>query len=278
MNHRQPKYRRALNDSQIDLLKFLYKYRFSSGQMIAQYFNKPSAKYVQKRLAILEDQGFIAKHYPKSYKLQGLPAAYFLLPKAARLLQSKAPELVPDQAIKNRYRDKTASEAFMTHCLNLGTSCLKLKSIYADKLNCFTQSDIRLEKYDYFPKWLPDAFISLKPVTKGANKHFFLDYFEDSTPFFVLVRRIKSYLTYAKDGEWEVTNRPLPTILLISETAATQKRLRRRIQKELNDTWDEEIAKFYTTTKEQLFSMTQTNDKIWQQPANPKVSDSLRQM
>jgi SOS-response transcriptional repressor LexA len=76
----------------------LYKFRFGSSDLIAKRFNKPSGKYVQKRLHILEDQGYIARRYDKSYKLQGKPAAYYLLPSAARLLQAQQPDFITDKA------------------------------------------------------------------------------------------------------------------------------------------------------------------------------------
>jgi hypothetical protein len=43
-----------------------------------------------------------------------------------------------------------------------------------------------------------------KGGTKGTGKarEFFLDSFEDGTPFFVLIRRIKKYQKYKEEDEW----------------------------------------------------------------------------
>jgi hypothetical protein len=49
----EPKYRRALNDSQLDILRLLYKFRFSSSELVARYQGKGSIKLVQKKLKVL---------------------------------------------------------------------------------------------------------------------------------------------------------------------------------------------------------------------------------
>src|SRR5437667_6662229 len=83
-NKPKPKYRKKLNEEQVEVLQMLYRFRFASSEQIAQFQAKPGAKAIQKRLKILEDQGLIAKRYDKSYKLQGKPAAYYLTPTGAR--------------------------------------------------------------------------------------------------------------------------------------------------------------------------------------------------
>ncbi len=63
MRSSEPKYRRPLNEDQLDLLRVLYIYRFVTSQQLAEYFHKPNAKFIQKRLLILGAQCYIAKHY-----------------------------------------------------------------------------------------------------------------------------------------------------------------------------------------------------------------------
>jgi predicted ArsR family transcriptional regulator len=84
----KPKYRRPLNETQIEVLRLLYWLRFGTCGQIAKYLEKTDIKQVQKKLKILEDQGCISKRYEKSYKLRGRPAEYYLTPKGGRLLQA----------------------------------------------------------------------------------------------------------------------------------------------------------------------------------------------
>ena len=260
----EPKYRKKLNKEQVAVLQLLYRFRFASSEQIARYQEKPSNKFIQKRLKILEDQSLIAKRYDKSYKLKGKPAAYYLLPQGARALIQYANRR-PDEPIniKRIYKDKDVSESFIEHCLNVLSVYLALKALYPakGKLGYFTKSQLSYEKYDFFPSPLQDAYVHLK--TSKSDQHFFLDIFEDSQPFFVLIRRIKKYLDYAGSGEWARydTDGELPTVLLVVDNKSVHKRLRKRIAKELRDSY-EEIA-FATTKLEHILNSTENKGKVW---------------
>lgn len=253
----EPKYRKKLNEEQVAVLNLLYTFRFASSEHIARYQKKPSSKHVQKRLKILEDQGFIAKRYDKSYKLKGKPAAYYVLPKGARALISlyDREENEPIN-IKRVYKDKDVSEGFIQHCLNLLGAYLALDALYGNELGFFTKSDLKYEQYEYYPQPLPDAHIRLE--TSPDQKEFFLDIFEDGQPFFVLIRRIKKYLEYAGSGEWP--EEALPTVLIVVESKSVHKRLRKRIAKELRDSYEEVC---FATTRLEYILDASYKGKVW---------------
>lgn len=232
----EPKYRKKLNEEQLAVLNLLYTFRFASSEHIAKYQKKPNSKHVQKRLRILEDQEYIAKRYDKSYKLKGKPAAHYLLPKGARALVDVGDRDENEPInIKRIYKDKDVSEGFIQHSLNILSAYLALSTLHGSKLDFFTKSDLKYEQFEFYPQPLPDAYVRIS--TKGDDKNFFLDIFEDSQPFFVLIRRIKKYLEYAGSGDWP--EEPLPTILLIVENKSVHKRLRKRIAKELRESYEE---------------------------------------
>ena len=253
MTAAEPKYRRPLNPEQVAVLDWLYKVRFSSSKQIAKHLLKPNQKTTQNKLQILEERGFIGKHYDKSYKLAGRPAEYFLTPKGARQLPA---DNTNEWAIKALYKNKTVSPDFITHCLNVADTVLTLQAIYSDKLGIFTKS--HMAAYDYFPSWTPDLFLNLKA---GANRRrYFLDVLDDTKPFFVGVRKVRNYINYAADGDWPEDAGHLPTILCICQDEPTQKKLNKQIRYALDDT--EDIA-FATITQEQLQKAT-TTSKLWQ--------------
>ncbi len=253
----EPKYRKKLNEEQVAVLNLLYTFRFASNEHIARYQKKPNSKHVQKRLKILEDQEYIAKRYDKSYKLKGKPAAYYLLPKGARALigLDNRDENEPIN-IKRIYRDKDVSEGFIQHSLNILGAYLALSTLHGNKLDFFTKSDLKYEQFEFYPQPLPDAHVRIG--TKDSDRNFFLDIFEDNQPFFVLIRRIKRYLEYAGSGDWP--EEPLPTILIIVENKSVHKRLRKRIAKELRDSYEE--VSFATTRLEYLLD-SQYKGKVW---------------
>lgn len=245
-------YRRPLNDEQYGLLSLLYGYRFATASLLSQRLDKTNVKLIQKKLKILEDQGFIAKHYDKAYKLQGKPAEYYLLPKGGRSLKAKYPnsDILTEQGIKTLYRNKTASEDFRRHCIHIFRVRLRLRSLYEAKLHPFTMN--QLHNYDDFPSWKPDLYLSMEVKDQG-NKRYFLDYFDGIKPFFVNVRKMRSYLTFAEEA-----NDP-PIILVICETQRHETKLRRQIRKALDDSYEE--LTFATTTIEHFLGKKE--DKVW---------------
>jgi hypothetical protein len=242
LNKPEPKYRKRLNEEQVAVLQLLWRFRFASSEQIAKHQQKPNSKAIQKRLKILEDQDLIAKRYDKSYKLKGKPAAYYLTPNGARMLAIHQPRKEDEPInIKRIYKDKDASESFIEHCKNVLAVYLTLKALYPKqaKLNYFTKAQLSYEKYDFMPSPLQDACIRIK--TSKGDRYFFLDIFEDNQPFFVLIRRIKKYLKYAGSGEWARYDEDggLPTILLVVQNKSVYKRLRKRLVKELRETYEE---------------------------------------
>lgn len=256
----EPKYRKSLNKDQLSVLELLYEYRFGNSEHIARYFNKTSPKHIQKRLRILEDQKLIGKRYDSSYKLRGKPAAYYLQPKGARTMMHYSPP--PDDEplnVKGLYKNKTVSENFITYCLCIFGAYLSLRSTYGSKLSFFTKNDLNYKPYDYFPNPLPSAYLRLQTGTnEDDDKMFFLDVFLDNTPFFILIRRIKKYLQYAGSGDW--VNKDIPTVLMACETNSTQKRLWKRLVRELNDSYEKVT---FATTTISLLTNNPAKAKIW---------------
>lgn len=239
----------------------LYRFRFASSEQIAQFQGKPNAKAIQKRLKILEDQDLIAKRYDNSYKLQGKPAAYYLTPAGARAFAANI-ERKPDEPLnmKRLYTSKDASEGFITHCRNVLSVYLALKALHPKQgeLIYFTKNQLNYEKYDFFPNPLQDAYIHIR---KGkADRHFFLDIFGDTQPFFVLIRRIKKYLDYSSGGDWEAhCDIPL-TILMVVENKSVHKRLRKRLAYELRQSYED--LRFATTRLEHILE-PKYKGKVW---------------
>jgi hypothetical protein len=269
----EPRYRRALNDSQLDILRLLYKFRFSSSELVTRYQGKGSIKLVQKKLKVLEDQGYIGKRYDKSYRLQGKAAAYYLTPKAARLLRQLKQQLkdsgskdkpsmeIRDRGIKQLYKNKTVSEDFITHCLNILTVYLKLRDLYGDRCKFFTR--VELAMFSYFPTWLPDAYFSLipSPNSKVTPKRFFLDIWDGTRPFFISVRKARNYLTYSEEGDWLTDQADFPAVLMVCDTKKNETKLRRQIVKALDDSGEEVV--FATTTLATFNAANTPKDKIW---------------
>jgi hypothetical protein len=262
MNKSEQKHRKKLNAEQLEVLELLYKFRFGSNDLIAQYFGKKDRSFVFKRLTILLDQGLIGKRFDSSYRIKGKPAAYYLLPAGARVLQESRPDRPIN--VKAIYKDKTISEDFIGYCLNVFDLYCQLKARYGDSLKFLTKG--QLAKYDYFEDFVPGVYVRLD--TNGVEKDFFLEYLQDSKPFFAIERRIKQYIEYADSGEWEAgTSSDFPKVLLICDKPSLQKRLLKNSARIFAEA-DDELVAFVITQDElkqgnntQWFNLTDPDEK-----------------
>lgn len=235
---KEPKFRKPLNDKQLDILKLLYKFRFVNTDLVTNYENQKHRRVVQERLKILLDQEYIGRHYNNSYKLVGRPAVYYLRTKGIKILERQQ-DVNPD-TLKRCYKDKYASERFINHSLNVLRVCCRLRSQNCNQSNdlvgaesdgdmdikCFTKAD--LASYGYFPEPLPDIYVKYtKHSQSDVNglKHYFVDVLEGNVPFFVHQKRIDDFISYDELGDWKVTKTKLPIVLLVCDTPRLKARI-----------------------------------------------------
>lgn len=233
MSRLQVTYRRPLQDQQLDILKWLHTYRFSTCDQITTYLEKLSYAGAQKRLRILEAQGFIGKRYDKSHKFTGRAAEYYLTPAGAQQLQlwTDYIENIDDRTFRALYRNKKVSNNFAIHCINIVNVVLKLKVIHGNKCSISTKVD--MVAHDYFPNWTPDLFLSIK------TQQFLLDVWDDTMPSFIAKRKTRNYLKYVEEEMWPTETSPAPAILYVCQDMKGLKKLQRYIQGALDDTYDD---------------------------------------
>ncbi|MCB9820294.1 replication-relaxation family protein [Candidatus Nomurabacteria bacterium] len=253
------KYRRPLNKQQLGVLYRLYWYRFCTSKQLARSLERSSPKVIQNKLQILEEQGFIGKRYDKSYKLAGRPAEYYITPKGARELEKRKPDSTNQWATKSLYKNKTVSDDFLKHTVAATDTAQHTRAIYGDKLWILPKS--YMVNYSFYPKWTPDLHLKIPKRGEAPAKHYFVDMWDGTKPFFVSVRKTRNYVNFKESGDWQ-EDEPYPAILAICEDAYTQKKLNRQMKRILNDAWDDDLV-FATTTRKQFEEATKPTDKIW---------------
>jgi hypothetical protein len=269
MNNTQPTHRKILNKNQLQILYLLYKFRFGTTALfVKSHDTKISRQYINVRLQILCDQDYIGRRYDGSYRLRGKPATYHLLSKGIKLLRQRLDVFNP-KVLKNIGNDRRAKERFVTHCLGVFDIYCSLKELYNDELKFFTGSYLKQPKQAYFPQPLPDAYVSFK---QDKTKHYLLEFFESSTPFFVLKKRTAYYVSYTEDNLWSKKSK-LPIILLVCENEELRKKVEEQILQALDRTW-KDVA-FAMTTRAELNS----GDKaMWQKPGKPDERFTLEDL
>jgi hypothetical protein len=253
---------RRLNQGQLDVLLKLYEFRFGTRELIAGSLGKQNGTAVYSRLSILDKQGYVAMRFDNSYKLKGRPAEYYLTPHALRLLKEQIkPEGLEDSAIKNSYR--SPSDDFVARSLTIYAFYNRLTNLY-DGLRFYTKRDMVTQ--DYFPKPLPDAFISLKLDTE--TRRFLLELVTEDSKAFTVDWRLRQLIEYYQDGEWQARGGVFPPILYVCKTGAIEKRVRKQIIRALSQV--EAYILFYTTTERALLNSRSGDDEIWSNTKEPE--------
>lgn len=236
----EPKYRRPLNQEQVDILELIYKFRFVTVATVKDYFAESNpGMNVFRRLEVLADQDFVAKRYFDNYRLLHKPVVYYLLPDGVRKLNEYRDE--GDEAdVKGIYRDGAVSERFAMHCVAVFDLYNRLTVQYDDELEFLAKGD--QAGFEDFPKQKPDAYLTL------GTKHYFIDILDDDDHLLVdASKKIKRYIEYRKSGSWAAMNVPFPEIIFICNSEDACMRVQKRCDYLLSKAWITDIT-FKTAT------------------------------
>ena len=218
----------ALKKGQIDILEVLYGCRFCSCRLLADRLGITSGSSLHEKLNVLMKHGFVDRRYDKSFRLRGMPAAYYVTPKGLRQLQLiHGRERVTDAIVKAGYRDRVVSQAFVNHTVRVCAYINQLQHRYP-LLEVLLRREMML--CSYVPANPPDAFLSLRVNDGirqfGIRKFFFDVVSKDMLPS-TIRRRIAGYMDFFDNGGWDEMNSELPKLLLLLEDTAMKRRLER---------------------------------------------------
>jgi len=264
MPKHEPKFRRPLNNQQVQLLQTLYKFRFATAQLIAKSQGSKHPRIIRKRLKILVDQEYIGQNYDSSYKIKGRPATYYLLLEAIRYLRQQP--YATQRALRSMYYDRKADDKKIAHYLNVFAIYVEFKRLYPGEFNFFSSSELKDKKH--LPKYLPDVYLSRKTRGNSRANDFFLDSYEEATYYRHLQTRIRQYIAYAESDKWQdATKRPLPTIIMVCETKSLERRMLRIAARELDTSYADLI--FLAIDKEALTSAQNRDQLKWSNALEP---------
>jgi len=249
------KIRKQLNELQIELLLILYKFRFGTVDLIAQYQDQ-SVRYTNVRLKILLEQDYIGRNYDSSYNIKGWAASYYLLPKAINLLKTN-PELDP-KGLHLLYYNRKAKPVFEKHWLRMFRLYLKFDDLYGKNLEFYTSSELAEQKH--FPRPLPDGYMTF------SGKHSdipdcMLELVESSTSLSRLRPRVTRYMNHHETSHWDGD---YPRILLVCDNVGLEQELQRYIARTLDRKGIIGLV-YYTTTIRALLGSDNCNNAIWTQ-------------
>ena len=218
----------ALKKGQIAILEALYECRFCSCRLLADSLGIRSLSNLHEKLNVLMKHGFVDRRYDKSFRLRGMPAAYYVTPKGLRQLQLiHGRERVTDAIVKAGYRDRVVSQAFVNHAVRAYAYANQLRHRHP-LLEVLLRREMML--YRHVPANPPDAFLSLRVndgIRQSGIRKFFFDVVSKDMLPSTINRRIAGYMDFFDSGGWSEANSDMPKLLLLLEDPAMKRRLER---------------------------------------------------
>ncbi len=216
--------RYKLNAKQIHLLKLIYKFRFVTSSLMAQYkgISIAGCNYAFK---VLEGHELIARHFDKTYKLQGKAARYYLTNKGIKYLRDT--QELDEQVLHAMYKNKSVTTSFIDHHITVLGAYLHFRDKYPDTFEVFTRSESR--SFEDFPEPSPDLYLRRVRESDTMPNEYFLELHHDNQSF-VAKKRLAS-LVENYEEEWPDDTHP--TLLFALADARTEQNFQEHASKVL---------------------------------------------
>ena len=250
----------SITPKQLEILLLLYRFRFLNRIQIQKLLNHKNANRINPWLKDLTEKELIGRIYSKRIGENIKPAIYYLAVKSRHILKDQKECIEP--MLKHVYREQSRLATFRSHCMLVADTYFYFQAlIKGEQKTLDFQTKVEYANQDFLLKPLPDAFIAIKAPRK-KTKRYFLEIFDEGVPRFAIRYRIKQYIEYFDDDDWQNnTNYPNPKILLICPNELTQRFIQRFINKALEDACALEPV-FLVTSKDKLALKT---EDIWLQ-------------
>ena len=246
---------------QLALLVLVYRFRFVTIAQIMTYEGQKHHESVRRRLDELVNRGFLFKRADKTYVIDRRPAEYSLTPAAISVLRN-----IPgtsEREFKRLYARKDVSERFIACSLALFDIRNQFARLYGDRLSFVTKPQLKVDTFDYLPYPLPEAFITLEADT-DRERHFFVEYFDDSLSIGLHGRKIARYMSYEQEGEWNVTELSFPVVLIVCQSKRMLMKAKKRVC--YLERQSESGIRFYLVDLDTLIRQRDVRQPMWLNP------------
>lgn len=253
-----------ITTKQENILKLLYTYRYLDRKQIQLAMNHADKRRIISWLKDLREKQYVEWIYSTNFAEKTKPAIYYLGINGVRFLRSLESDndtlLYPPEEIRKRYKDNNRSLTFVDHNLLVASCCLALYEANKATIGKTTYAWIPEAKYidpDHDYHFLaehevlrPDICIVKRNSRGEITANYLLEIFDTSLPRYRMRYRLKNYVNYLDDQEWEADD-PQPIILLVCPSITELVYAKRATKKLIEDTDAEEgeLRMRFTTTE-----------------------------
>lgn len=256
----------TITNKQQEILRLLYRYRYLDRIQLQAFLNHKDKRRVLAWLKDLREKQYIDWIYSTDFIEKTKPAIYYLSLNGIRHL--KALDKCPTEELRKRYKDNNRSRTFIDRSILIADCGLTLR---ADRVSFgyITEAYYTDPDHDYHflaehEVLRPSMYLqkSVKDTDEVIN--YLVEIFDASLPRYRMRRRLKAYVTYIDDHEWEGGGSQ-PIVLLVCPTVTELIYAKRATKKLIEDTYaDEGEIRIRFTTAETLKNNGITG-KIWEE-------------
>ena len=264
-----------LTTKQQDIIELLYRYRFLNRIQIQKLMGHKDKRRVLSWLKDLREKDYVEWIYSTDFMEKTKPAIYYIGINGIRYLKSiewdNAGTLLPFyplEEVRKRYKESSRNRPFIDRSMLVADCCIELKEANTGKdsleYTYITEADYIDPDSNYHFLAEHEALRPNLCIVKSKDDKenddaviasYLLEIFDSSLPRYRLRYRLKAYVTYLNDNEWE-GQEPQPIIILVCPNLNDLIYAKRRIKKLLLDTYcevkdiPEDIHIRFTTTEQ----------------------------
>jgi len=250
--------RNQLNAKQIQLLKTIYKFRFTTLSLLAQYRNSDKSS-LNRNLQRLVDQQYLIKQYNNSYRIDRKGARFSLAPKAITWLMKNSD--LNHKTLHAMYNK--SEEPFVLQSLAIIEAAISIKETYPDTFYIYSASEIARD-ID-FPKPRPHLYLRRIETDDQKTNEYFIELHHTNQPYLIR-QRFKELVQHYDDEGWPDGN--YPGLLFVLGTARQESSFARFAREVLDGAGIDDLQ-VLTTTYKALVS-TPYHGIIWTSTDEPK--------
>jgi len=260
-----------LTKKQETILKLLYSHRFLNRIQIQKLMNHKDKKTINLWLRDLTAKQYVRRIYSDHFLEKTKPAIYYLGINGIRFLKTvennDGSQFYSVEQLSKRYREHERSRGFIDRSLLIADCRLDMRAKKSQTLAYYSCTSADYLNPRHVLNFLsdhetlrPDYFIKTeqtKPTAEPITTNYLLEIFDSTLPRYRLRKRLKGYVDYLINYEWE-GDEPEPIILLVVPTLADliygKRRIKQLLENEGYDDDDDETADIHIwlTTVEKL--------------------------
>jgi hypothetical protein len=256
----------SITKRQQDIIHLLYRHRFLNRIQIQTLMGHKDYKTINLWLKDLRAKQYVGWIYSTDYAEINKPAIYYLDINGVRYLNTGSD--YPKTEIRKRYGERKRSPQFIADCITIGDCAITLGagSTNGVMFHYKTHTEFTEVDTDTSLDVISDrnCQLAFSKETEDGIKWHLLEIYPPTLPAATIRWRLRDYLTFYQEGDWEQqTGQDFPILMFVCVDTAQLIRTKRYLRRLKHEAGDPEDLQFRLTTRTELREQGVTS-MIWE--------------